>query len=132
MKHLTVKENIELSDTNSKANNKDIDQDNLNKANEDFLNLFEDLEYEEQNLSSKNNLINRLLLRSEIDVVDAQWEDSIELLDGQKVKIRFLYAKEDTLNYNKTKKFTNISNFSGDSNSEQIFSGNTFWWNATY
>jgi hypothetical protein len=64
----------------------------------------EDLEYEEQNLSSKNNLINRLLLQSEIDVVDAQWEDSIELLDGQKVKIRFLYAKEDTLNYNKTKK----------------------------
>ena len=64
----------------------------------------EDLEYEEQNLGSKNNLINRLLLQSEIDVVDAQWEDSIELLDGQKVKIRFLYAKEDTLNYNKTKK----------------------------
>ena len=64
----------------------------------------EDLEYEEQNLSSKNNLINRLLLQSEIDVVDAQWEDSIELLDGQEVKIRFLYAKEDTLDYNKTKK----------------------------
>ena len=64
----------------------------------------EDLEYEEQNLSSKNNLINRLLLQSEIDVIDAQWEDSIELLDGQEVKIRFLYAKEDTLNYNKTKK----------------------------
>ena len=64
----------------------------------------EDLEYEEQNLSSKNNLINRLLLQSEIDVIDAQWEDSIELLDGQEVKIRFLYAKEDTLDYNKTEK----------------------------
>ena len=45
-----------------------------------------------------------MLLQSEIDVIDAQWEDSIELLDGQEVKIRFLYAKEDTLNYNKTKK----------------------------
>ena len=64
----------------------------------------EDLQYEKQNLSNKNNLINRLLLQSEIDVIDAQWEDSIELLDGQKVKIRFLYAKEDTLDYNKTKK----------------------------
>ena len=66
--------------------------------------LEEDLDYEEQNLKSKNNLINRLLLQSEIDVVDAQWEESIELLDGQKVKIRFLYATEDTLDYNKTKK----------------------------
>ena len=66
--------------------------------------LEEDLEYEEQNLNGKNNLINRLLLNSEIDVVDAQWEDSIELLDGQEVKIRFLYAKKDTLDYNKTKK----------------------------
>lgn len=66
--------------------------------------LGEDLKYEEQNLNSKNNLINRLLLQSEIDVVDTQWEDSIELLDGQEIKIRFLYAKEDTLDYNKTKK----------------------------
>jgi len=66
--------------------------------------LGEDLKYEEQNLNSKNNLINRLLLQSEIDVVDTRWEDSIELLDGQEIKIRFLYAKEDTLDYNKTKK----------------------------
>ena len=66
--------------------------------------LGEDLKYEEQNLNRKNNLINRLLLQSEIDVVDTQWEDSIELLDGQEIKIRFLYAKEDTLDYNKTKK----------------------------
>ena len=48
-----IKENIELSDTNSKANNKDIDQDNLNKANEDFLNLFEDLENEENSYPKK-------------------------------------------------------------------------------
>ena len=66
--------------------------------------LGEDLKYEEQNLNSKNNLINRLLLQSEIDVVDTRWEDSIKLLDGQEIKIRFLYAKEDTLDYNKTKK----------------------------
>jgi len=40
--------------------------------------LGEDLKYEEQNLNSKNNLINRLLLQSEIDVVDTRWEDSIK------------------------------------------------------
>ena len=51
--------------------------------------LGEDLKYEEQNLNSKNNLINRLLLKSEIDVVDTRWEDSIKLLDGQEIKIRF-------------------------------------------
>ena len=44
------------------------------------------------------------MLKSEIDIVDARWEDSIELLDGQEIKIRFLYAKEDTLDYNKTEK----------------------------
>ena len=44
------------------------------------------------------------MLNPEIDIVDAKWEDSVELLDGQEVKIRFLYAKEDTLDYNKTEK----------------------------
>ena len=44
------------------------------------------------------------MLNPEIDIVDAKWEDSVELLDGQEVEIRFLYAKEDTLDYNKTEK----------------------------
>ena len=64
----------------------------------------DDLEFVDQNLERKKNLINRLLLNSEIDIVDAKWEDSVELLDGQEVKIRFLYANEDTLDYNKTEK----------------------------
>jgi hypothetical protein len=64
----------------------------------------DDLEFVDQNLERKKNLINRLLLNSEIDIVDAKWEDSVELLDGQEVEIRFLYAKEDTLDYNKTEK----------------------------
>jgi hypothetical protein len=64
----------------------------------------DDLEFVDQNLERKKNLINRLLLNPEIDIVDAKWEDSVELLDGQEVKIRFLYAKEDTLDYNKTEK----------------------------
>ena len=66
--------------------------------------LEEDLEYEEQTLDSENNLFNKLLLKSKIDIVDAQWEESIELLDGQKVKIRFLYAEEDTLSINNSEK----------------------------
>ena len=66
--------------------------------------LEEDLEYEQQNLDSENNLFNKLLLKSKIDIVDAQWEESIELLDGQKVKIRFLYAEEDTLSINDNEK----------------------------
>ena len=66
--------------------------------------LEEDLEYEEQTLDSENNLFNKLLLKSKIDIVDAQWEESIELLDGQKVKIRFLYAEEDTLSINDNEK----------------------------
>ena len=64
----------------------------------------DDLEFVDQNLERKKNLINRLLLNSEIDIVDAKWENSVELLDGQEVEIRFLYAKEDTLDYNKTEK----------------------------
>ena len=64
----------------------------------------DDLEFVDQNLERKKNLINRLLLNPEIDIVDAKWEDSVELLDGQEVEIRFLYAKEDTLDYNKTEK----------------------------
>ena len=66
--------------------------------------LEEDLEYEEQTLDSENNLFNKLLLKSKIDIVDAKWEESIDLLDGQKVKIRFLYAKEDTLSINDNEK----------------------------
>ena len=66
--------------------------------------LEEDLEYEEQTIDSENNLFNKLLLKSKIDIVDAQWEESIELLDGQKVKIRFLYAEEDTLSINDSEK----------------------------
>ena len=66
--------------------------------------LEEDLEYEEQTLDGENNLFNKLLLKSKIDIVDAQWEESIELLDGQKVKIRFLYAEEDTLSINNSEK----------------------------
>ena len=66
--------------------------------------LEEDLEYEEQTLDSENNLFNKLLLKSKIDIVDAKWEESIELLDGQKVKIRFLYAEEDTLSINDSEK----------------------------
>ena len=66
--------------------------------------LEEDLEYEEQTLDSENNLFNKLLLKSKIDIVDAKWEESIDLLDGQKVKIRFLYAEEDTLNINDNEK----------------------------
>ena len=66
--------------------------------------LEEDLEYEEQTLDSENNLFNKLLLKSKIDIVDARWEDSIDLLDGQKVKIRFLYAEEDTLSINDSEK----------------------------
>ena len=66
--------------------------------------LEEDLEYEEQALDSENNLFNKLLLKSKIDIVDAQWEESIDLLDGQKVKIRFLYAEEDTLSINDNEK----------------------------
>ena len=50
------------------------------------------------------NLFNKLLLKSKIDIVDARWEDSIDLLDGQKVKIRFLYAEEDTLSINDNEK----------------------------
>ena len=66
--------------------------------------LEEDLEYEEQTLDSENNLFNKLLLKSKIDIVDAKWEESIDLLDGQKVKIRFLYAEEDTLSINDNEK----------------------------
>jgi hypothetical protein len=66
--------------------------------------LEEDLEYEEQTLDSENNLFNKLLLKSKIDIVDAQWEESIDLLDDQKVKIRFLYAEEDTLSINDDEK----------------------------
>ena len=66
--------------------------------------LEEDLEYEQQNLDSENNLFNKLLLKSKIDIVDAKWEESIDLLDGQKVKIRFLYAEEDTLSINDNEK----------------------------
>ena len=66
--------------------------------------LEEDLEYEEQTLDSENNLFNKLLLKSKIDIVDAKWEESIDLLDGQKVKIRFLYAEEDTLSINDSEK----------------------------
>ena len=66
--------------------------------------LEEDLEYEKQTLDNENNLFNKLLLKSKIDIVDAQWEESIDLLDGQKVKIRFLYAKEDTLSINDNEK----------------------------
>lgn len=66
--------------------------------------LEEDLEYEQQNLDSENNLFNKLLLKSKIDIVDAKWEESIDLLDGQKVKIRFLYAEEDTLSINDSEK----------------------------
>ena len=66
--------------------------------------LEEDLEYEEQTLDSENNLFNKLLLKSKIDIVDAKWEESIDLLDGQKVKIRFLYAEEDTLSINDDEK----------------------------
>ena len=62
--------------------------------------LEEDLEYEQQTLDSENNLFNKLLLKSKIDIVDAKWEESIDLLDDQKVKIRFLYAEEDTLSIN--------------------------------
>ena len=70
--------------------------------------LEEDLEYEEQTLDSENNLFNKLLLKSKIDIVDAQWEESIELLDGQKVKIRFLYAEEDTLSINDNEKIASL------------------------
>ena len=66
--------------------------------------LEEDLEYEQQTLDSENNLFNKLLLKSKIDIVDAKWEESIDLLDGQKVKIRFLYAEEDTLSINDNEK----------------------------
>ena len=66
--------------------------------------LEEDLEYEQQTLDSENNLFNKLLLKSKIDIVDAKWEESIDLLDGQKVKIRFLYAEEDTLSINDDEK----------------------------
>lgn len=66
--------------------------------------LEEDLEYEDQTLDSENNLFNKLLLKSKIDIVDAKWEESIDLLDGQKVKIRFLYAEEDTLSINDNEK----------------------------
>lgn len=66
--------------------------------------LEEDLEYEEQTLDSENNLFNKLLLKSKIDIVDARWEGSIDLLDDQKVKIRFLYAEEDTLSINDDEK----------------------------
>ena len=44
------------------------------------------------------------MLKSKIDIVDAKWEESIDLLDGQKVKIRFLYAEEDTLSINDDEK----------------------------
>ena len=66
--------------------------------------LEEDLDYEQQTLDSENNLFNKLLLKSKIDIVDAKWEESIDLLDGQKVKIRFLYAEEDTLSINDDEK----------------------------
>ena len=66
--------------------------------------LEEDLEYEDQTLDSENNLFNKLLLKSKIDIVDARWEGSIDLLDDQKVKIRFLYAEEDTLSINGNEK----------------------------
>ena len=70
--------------------------------------LEEDLEYEEQTLDSENNLFNKLLLKSKIDIVDAKWEESIDLLDGQKVKIRFLYAEEDTLSINDNEKIASL------------------------
>ncbi|MDA7641420.1 hypothetical protein N9360_00790 [Candidatus Marinimicrobia bacterium] len=66
--------------------------------------LEEDLEYKEQSFEVENSLINRILLQPKINIVDAQWEDSVKLLDGQVAEIRFLYAKEDTLGINNDKK----------------------------
>ena len=44
------------------------------------------------------------MLQPKINIVDAQWEDSVKLLDGQVAEIRFLYAIEDTLGINNDKK----------------------------
>ena len=52
--------------------------------------LKEPLNYKKQSFEKENNLINTLLLQSHVDISDGEWKDSVELIDGVLVKIRFL------------------------------------------
>ena len=68
--------------------------------------LKEPLNYKKQSFEKENNLINTLLLQSHVDISDGEWKDSVELIDGVLVKIRFLYAKKDTLDQEKPEQET--------------------------